>query len=124
MNSWLFWSVSFQMSIVHLGRKTSSSATLFLGVSAGKPRAFWLLELTNELTAFGGTTTASLLLLSSTEGQGSSFKMSWLLPCDKRGSQCEKAWARGGRNAQLLVEIQPDKDIMGPSPALLPCFSI
>lgn len=37
--------MSFQMSTVHLGRKTSSLAALLLGISAGRPFAFWPSEL-------------------------------------------------------------------------------
>lgn len=79
--------MSFQVSTAHLGRKTKSSAASLLGVSAKKPFSPWPSEVTNGLTAFLGETTASQLLLLPTGGQGSIFKLSWLLPCDKRSNQ-------------------------------------
>lgn len=81
--------MSFQVSAAHLGRKTSSSAASFLGLSAENPFSPWPSGVTNGLTAFGRKTTASQLLLLPTGGQGSTFKMSWLLPCEKIGNQCE-----------------------------------
>lgn len=63
-------------------------------------------NLINELGTFAvGGTTASRLLRSSTGGQGSRFKMSWLLPCDKRGNQWEREPGPEGQEGMIAGGI-------------------
>lgn len=62
-----FQSVSFQVSVAHLGRKTSSSSASFLGAFVEKPFSPWPSEVTNRLTArkrYYGDTSYPIALLS------------------------------------------------------------
>lgn len=81
--------MSSQVSAAYVGRQISSSAASLLGIFIGKAFLLWPSEVTKGLKAFWGQTAACQLLMSPTGGQGSIFKMSWLLPRDKRAYQCE-----------------------------------
>lgn len=116
-NQWLF--------IEHCSSGQENLAQLN-GLSAGYfcREAFLTLAIrvTYGLTVFWGETAASRLLLSLPGGQGSILKMDWLYPVIRKAISVREYLGQRGRNTWLLVEVQSDKDIMGSSPALLPCF--
>ena len=95
-----------------LGGKTSSSAASGLGVCAEKLFLVWSSEVTNMLTALWGETACLSVSVVTSRGTGSTLRMSWLLSCVR------ECLGQRGRNAWLLVEIQP-KTLWGQVPIAL-----
>lgn len=105
--------MSSQVNDAYVGRQINSSAASLLDVFIGKAFLLWPSEVTKGLTAFWGQTAACQQLMSPTGGQGSIFKMIDFYPVIREPISVRECQDQRGRDAWLLLEIQPGKDILG-----------